>query len=531
VRTFLIGLDGATFSVLDPFMDKGIMPNLRELMRRGCRGELLSTALHLTPPAWTSLITGRTPGAHGIFDFFRPIRNGAGIYIRPVTSRDIRTETIWSYVSRLGRRVISLNFPVMFPPPAVSGYLISGLISSRHLRRAVYPSTLMDRLTALPDFDAKALGWDMDEEEKCIRDLPQDEYEAWIRFHIRRERQWFAIFVDLLRTEPADLCAVLFDGVDKLQHLCWHLIDPALASSVNSVWERGIHELCLDYFRQLDGFIGDIVSLAGRDATLVVVSDHGFGPTEMLFHVNVWLQQHGYLEWAVASSDGAAAQALSRRDVRLFDWSRTRAYAVTASSNGIHIAISDDPEEGGVAPAEYESFRSTLIKELLDAIDPETGQLLIRRVMTREEAFPGPHCAEAPDLTLVLQDYGFVSVANGPSSVTRRPAPKGMHRPEGIMAAVGPSIVQGAEINQLSIVDICPALLYSMDLPVPRDLEGRFPTEIFEPAVLRDRPPRYGEPTIPPGEMQDRNSEPCVSPDENAAIIAGLGALGYADGG
>ena len=64
-RVMLIGLDGATFSVLEELADSGVMPFLGELLRTGARAELLSTVPPLTPPAWTSLATGRSPGHDG----------------------------------------------------------------------------------------------------------------------------------------------------------------------------------------------------------------------------------------------------------------------------------------------------------------------------------------------------------------------------------------------------------------------------------------------------------------------------------
>ena len=75
-RTLLIGLDGATFTVLDPLMDgtcaEGVvMPYLASLRGKGYSAKLKSTAHPLTPPAWTSVATGRTPGHHGIYDFVR----------------------------------------------------------------------------------------------------------------------------------------------------------------------------------------------------------------------------------------------------------------------------------------------------------------------------------------------------------------------------------------------------------------------------------------------------------------------------
>src|SRR5437868_6040084 len=131
MQTILIGLDGATFTVLDPLMEKGVMPFLKRFVARGVRGELLSTPNPLTPPAWTSLVTGRSPGNHGIFDFIRPEQTEDGIYLKLVNSRDIRCQTIWSMASEQNRRVISLNFPGMFPPLSVAGYVVPGFVSWR----------------------------------------------------------------------------------------------------------------------------------------------------------------------------------------------------------------------------------------------------------------------------------------------------------------------------------------------------------------------------------------------------------------
>jgi len=66
----LIGLDGATFSILDPLMDDGVMPFLKQFTASGARAELRSVVPPLTPPGWTSIMTGRSPGNHGVVDFF-----------------------------------------------------------------------------------------------------------------------------------------------------------------------------------------------------------------------------------------------------------------------------------------------------------------------------------------------------------------------------------------------------------------------------------------------------------------------------
>jgi len=71
-KVLMIGLDGATFTLLDPLVEQGVMPFLGAVLNRGVRANLMSTRHPLTPPAWTSMITGRSPTSHGIYDFCGP---------------------------------------------------------------------------------------------------------------------------------------------------------------------------------------------------------------------------------------------------------------------------------------------------------------------------------------------------------------------------------------------------------------------------------------------------------------------------
>ena len=99
-QTLLFGLDGATFSVLDQLIDEGVTPFLGELRDRGQWGELMSTVNPLTPPAWTTVMTGRSPGNHGIYDFIRAEERGGSVFFVMNSSRDRRVETLWEIVSR-----------------------------------------------------------------------------------------------------------------------------------------------------------------------------------------------------------------------------------------------------------------------------------------------------------------------------------------------------------------------------------------------------------------------------------------------
>jgi len=532
-RTVLIGVDGASFSILDALAADGVMPFLRRFIEEGVRAPLRSVVPALTPPAWTSLMTGRAPGRHGIFDFFRK-DSAASPQIRFLTSRDIGCPTIWEHVSAQGLRATVLNFPLTFPAPPINGHVVpGGWMPWRQLPLGCHPSNLYDRLAALPGFNPRELAMDMSHEEKAIEGCRRDEYEEWIALHVRREQQWFNVLRHLMQEEPSHLVAVLFDGVDKLQHLCWRFIDPAYAHTLTSPWERRVRECCLGYFRTLDGLMEEIATLAGPRASVVVASDHGFGPQVRTFFVNTWLQRQGHLTWTDGKAPKAsAAKTLGigqlARHVGALDWTKTRAYAPMPSGNGIHIVRANGNAPGGVPASEYEAFRERLIDGLRALRDPGTEEPVVSRVWTREEIFEGPFIELAPDLTLELQDGGLVSILSSDEVVVPRPEPSGTHRPLGVFIARGPGIRRHAEIAELSILDVAPLLLLCLGLPIPAELDGRLPAEVLEAGALQQ--PVHSDAPVAAVAVADAAAGAVVLDEEaEAEIMKRLQALGYVE--
>lgn len=528
-RVVLIGIDGATFSVLDPLMRDGVMPFLRDWTAAGVRAVLRSTSHPLTPIAWTTLMTGRDPGNHGVFDFVRTDLQGAHPTYALGTSADVRVETLWAMASRHGRRVTCLNFPCMFPPPAIDGFVVPGFVPWRYLSRSVHPRDLYPRLKSLRAFDAKELALDWDIERKALQGLPEREFDEWIRFHIAREAQWFAITQLLMREEPCELTAILFDGVDKLQHLCYHLLDPELSARHTSEWAQRIRGLCLNYFRQLDRFVAAIVETAGPEASVFVASDHGFRAAgEHILYANVWLEAQGCLAWKAGAQpdhDGRLTLEGHEGPDALIDWTKTIAFALTASSNAIRIRRKTNEATEGVSDDEYPRLRQRLIDGLM-ALTDGAGERVIERVMTREEAFPGNAVSDAPDLTLVLRDYSFLSVLRADAVLKPRRLSYGTHHPDGIFMAAGPSIRRGRELAPFPIVDITPTILHALDLPLRGDLDGTPAAAAFEPSWLAAHPIRYedGEGT----NHGDSLGVPVLLGDEgNEEVIRRLKALGY----
>jgi predicted AlkP superfamily phosphohydrolase/phosphomutase len=531
IRTLLIGLDGATFTVLDPLMEQGVMPFLKSFYAEGVRAGLRTIVPPLTPPAWTSLMTGRTPGQHGVFDFFR-MESPTSRHIRFFNSNDVQCETIWSLASAQGRRVTAVNYPAMFPPPHISGYVVPGWIPWKQLRLACWPEGLFDKLKALPGFNQRELAMDIKLEEKATEGISNhSELGPWIELHTRREQNLFQVLRHLSQEDPSDLTAVLFDGVDKLQHLTWRYLRPEDDRPLTQDWEFQIRELCLTYFRSLDNLICQLCDLAGPEATVLLASDHGFGPTYDVLHINTWLEQHGYLAWSEAAKSRDTEGALLgvgqvAKHTWLLDWDKTKAFATTPTSNGIYVVVSQNGGSPGVPAAEYPAFIRKLSDELRQIPDLRTGAPLVSEIWTRDEVFQGPHHDLGPDLTLILNDGGLISILPSPETVSKRPVVSGAHRPVGIFGARGPALKRGVNSSELSILDIAPTVLYSLGLPVPEELQGRVPEEIYQEAELQEHPVRKtaaGAAGATPGTQA---AAPAQMEDEET-VLERLRELGY----
>jgi predicted AlkP superfamily phosphohydrolase/phosphomutase len=402
----------------------------------------------------------------------------------------------------------------------------------RQLRMGCHPPGLFERLQQIPGFNPREM-LDMELEVKAIDGCPDEEFAEFVELHIRREQRWAEVLRHLMKSDPADLMAVMFDGVDKLQHLCWRFIDPACHPEQPSAWERDMITRCERYFRSLDGLIAGIVELAGPEATVVLASDHGFGPSREVFHVNSWLDRIGYLSWASGGEgDGRADTdvgfAEMTRHVHALDWSRTVAYAATPSSQGIHIV---DHIPGGEEPMP-ERARAEIAQEIAEGLRevrrPHDGARLVEEVWTREQAFSGPFEEFGPDISLVLADGGTMSILPSESVVARRPEPRGHHRWEGIFLAAGPGIRAGTSVDELAIVDVAPLLLHQLGLPAPEDMAGSVPEAIFEPGELARRPMQR----VPAAPVAAVSSHPAgveLDPEEQVAVMERLRALGYVE--
>lgn len=71
----------------------------------------------ITPPNWTTIVTGAWPGTHGItcFHVHKP-GDPLDKVLPAFDSRENQAEFLWEAIGRIGKRSIVLNYPTTWPP-------------------------------------------------------------------------------------------------------------------------------------------------------------------------------------------------------------------------------------------------------------------------------------------------------------------------------------------------------------------------------------------------------------------------------
>src|ERR1041385_1965347 len=107
LKAAVIGLDGATFEIIDELIGRGRLPHLARLMQEGSTGYLRSSITPNSFPGWTSAATGTSEGRHGIF--MPLIRREDNFTLKAMSTLDIKAKSIWELLSERGRRVGGIN--------------------------------------------------------------------------------------------------------------------------------------------------------------------------------------------------------------------------------------------------------------------------------------------------------------------------------------------------------------------------------------------------------------------------------------
>jgi predicted AlkP superfamily phosphohydrolase/phosphomutase len=541
-RVLIIGLDGATWTNLKPLAERGDMPVLQRLMREGAWGTLDSTIPALTPPAWTSLVTGTNPGKHGIYHF-RHTPAGDYYQRRLNNARDIRSQTLWQRLGAHGKKVGVINVPLSHPVYPVNGFMTSDPFAPEAPQVSVYP----------PELAAEFHGFIADVTEYPTAHPTSSHYTKQILEFIDHNEKILLLQAEtelrLMKSQPWDFFMVAWMLNDRFHHFCWRFCDPGSESSLKTPEEKQIAARCLATLRQLDTQLGRLCEAAGDNCAVVLASDHGGGPSiPAFFHTNRWLIQRGYLRllpiwnWRRAAIGYLPRSWKAKLGVPidskhgLVDWSRTRVWADPLESRALAININRIGRfpEGIVPDAECEVLLKEVVKELSDLRTPH-GAKVFAEIHPGTEIFRGSRNATVPDLVGVLDKSLDVpasfrrDVRSSKLIVPNRHALRdGGHEPEGIYLFHGPNIRPAGMLPPQSIVSIAPTVLALYGLPISDDMDTEPIVAALTDEFLRAYPPRR-ESKPASADMPTSAAQPEYSDEDSAKIEERLRKLGYLD--
>jgi predicted AlkP superfamily phosphohydrolase/phosphomutase len=536
-RLVVIGLDGATFRVLDPLGQGGVMPALSGLRERGVEAILRSTVPAYTPPAWTSMATGVNPGRHGIFGFLastpqeRPSIAHSGLIDAP---------TMWRYVNDQGAGAGVFHVPMTYPPMSVQGFMVSGGLAAGWTDPEM-PNFASDAELGRMVSSIAGGHYPLDSVVSYERDWHSPETVTRLEDIQRLRRTVLRALLE--RTDPDVLFAV-FEGPDRLQHVQYQYIVEC------SDWygrpeAAEIRHRAHSYFREVDRAIGELVDWAGTDGHVVVVSDHGAGPWEKTLNLNLLLAAWGYLKLPSISRltrlgpVAGAGQRLARRVLprrllhaakarvsRGIEWKESRAFASQVAEQGIHLNERGAFPEGRIHGEEVAWLQAEITERLRELVDPDDGQPVVDRVISRDEVMHGPHEGRSPHLFPFLRDQRYElsdTIAAASAFTDHRDRPWGYHHSDGVFVAAGPNAAAGRLDAGLDIVDVLPTVLHLAGFAVPAGLDGHVVDGALSAAAA-------GRPvvTAAPAEQGDeRTTEYPFSRQEEAEIEESLRGLGY----
>lgn len=550
-KLLVIGLDGASFNVLDSLIEKGYLKTLSNLMANGARAPLETTFPPITAVAWSSFMTGKNPGKHGIFEFVRLDHGTKRELAVNASYREGRA--IWDLLSDAGRRVVVHNFPCTYPPHEVNGLMIADFMTPRGRRDFTYPHSLLAELEE--KFGPYRLHLSQTYGgggAQGVLDELHDEldYKAKTAEYLMTQYEWDAFFQ-------------YFWGTDRIQHELWHIIDDAHPRHDKDE-ARLYRDKVYAYFNRVDDVLARLLDLAGRDATVWVASDHGFGPAHKYCSFNIWLLQEGFLQLKrdartrikkmmfnagltpelafkmikklplgrFRPARGASNQPgtsrllstvfLSFNDV---DWTRTVAFS-KGNYGQIYVNLKGREPNGVVEENEYDSVCEKIVERLKALKDPLTGEEWAGEVFRREEVYSGPRVADAPDVAFLPRDMRYLPLGNADFTSNKFIVDafgiSGCHRMHGVMIAHGDAIKPASNLSAARIVDVAPTMLYLAGRSLPDDMDGRVLSEMISEEYLASNPIRFSSET-----KGERAGEVEFSAEENEEIIESLKNLGY----
>jgi len=521
-KLLIIGLDGASPELIQRW--KPDLPHLSKLIERGSSGTLFSTIPPRSVPAWYSFVTGANPAKLGVFGFSQRLPDKYDYTFANFTY--CQAPPFWHWLEGTGVKTAVIHVPGTYPPRPLDGFLVSGWPAPTNMGNLTYthPQELsreIDSFLGQPFEFSSPIAIEHENDHQMLAErLRILEMHGDVAAHLLQDRDW-------------QVAMVVFSPLDRASHQFWRHMDaqhPAHDPQQSELLQNALKDVYVASDRQL----GRLLTNIGENDWVIVVSDHGFGPTHRTFYLNEWLQQKGYLVLkeqdtgrVTLRSQVVAALAkpafvlndisplfrrlvapLKKRALSNFvrteyvrvkerglvrlnhlpvDWSRTVAYCPDEST--LYLNLRGRDPQGIVEPgAEAERILNEIEQGLRQLKAPGEERELEVQVWRKEEIYSGPYLEEAPEMIIALDDFrtNVMAEMGAGALFDSNPRWSANHRPEGIMVVAGPGIRSGYK-TEAQIVDMAPTVLHMLGLPVPSTMDGSVLEALFAPGSSLQR--------------------------------------------
>lgn len=485
-KLLLIAIDALDAEQIDRFASH--LPNIARLRQEGFYARLASVWPPDSETAWASIYTGWNPARHGILQFVDPLEKSGSYLIHERDNSVIRGHTFWDIAGRAGRKVC-----VLFPHIGYPSWPVNGLMVTR--------ASTEDEVSVIPDeargrYDLSDLGG--------VKGLAGRQMQAYVDANRNLVARQLEFSRRVLCEEEWDLCFTYWSALDLIQHQFWAYCNP---QDPTFPGETSFLHTIRDFYVLHDQVIGQLLSQASADTTVIVMSDHGhrMRPVKTL-NINRVLREFGFLALK-RGTEGDRTDILRRmrngvvdlvgrfqlgnvaaRVLKKAPWAkklylstsnldldRTIAYTTDMSGikaysyGGIRIV------RGNLGDRSYEAVRDEIVALLLAIPDPDKSGRLVRWVKRPEELYDGPYLAKYPDLIFELRpDYGAGWDAAGPLfdvSLSHSFYPGSHSGSNAVFMLAGLNTTRVLRVPT-SLMDIAPTVLDILDVPLPEDMDG-----------------------------------------------------------
>ncbi|MDD3626946.1 MAG: alkaline phosphatase family protein [bacterium] len=439
-KVVLIGVDGASLD----FIKKNIkrLPAFKTLIENGASGNLLSNPPFVSPALWVEIATGKKRDKTNIRGFFSK-------------KTDRKEPFIWE--------ILSLT--------SLKSGLIEYLMADDRDRNIQFfiPSWMESNIYAKPDFLIPYKQWtethlvrrnlfklmNFYSFIKKIKMKFQKNKDIWqVLYYQLREELKTNAFIKAIKKIPVDFAAVSFYAADAIQHSHLKYTDPEYFGIRP---EPKLKESIFDIYRAIDRQIRKIMNIIPKNTYIIIVSDHGQEKTSLDIFQRNMIKPANFLKNIEYSGEG-------------------NTYAL---GNTIHIQTI--PEN-----------RKDLESILRDAVIKDSDINIFNVFSSENElSFSLKNECERKIPDLINKQAVIGGKVINLKKLIKQVELSGIHSKEGTFIATGPGIKYDFNINEISILDIAPLMLYMYSMPLDKTFDGKLRTEIFTQEFLDKNPVSY----------------------------------------